>query len=336
MEKVFVSGGSGYIALHCISQLIIKGFLVKTSLRNLDRKQEVIDSIKKIADCDGKLEFCELDLMVEDGWEESIRGCDYVLHIASPLIFGTPKNPDDLIQPAVKGLEKCLKASVKNRVKKFVMTSSFAAIGSGSNKTEFNDEDWTSLDSKIHAYNKSKTMAEIYMWDYINNLSEDQRINVCAINPVVVIGPSLSDDVGISNLAVRKLLDGSLPFMPKLGVDLVDVRDVADIHIKAMLSQEANGKRFLLSSHTLWYSEIANILKDSGYKKVPKITVPNIFVRIFAIFDKEARIALDRLGKKYTLNADNAFKILDWKPRDIKNTIIETAKQLEYLKIIKK
>ena len=337
MNKVFVSGGSGYIALHCIAKLIKKGFFVKTSLRSMNRKTEVIESISKVVDCENKLQFCELDLMQDDGWDEAIKECDYVLHIASPLMLGFPKNPDDIIKPAVEGLERCLKSAVKNKVKRFVMTSSFAAIGSGfKNKTEFDDNDWTDLNNvKLNPYNISKTKAEMFLWDFIKNLDESQRIEVCTINPTVVIGPSLSSDMGGSNLAIRKLLDGSMPFLAKFGIDLVDVQDVADIHIKAMLNKDASGKRFLLSSQTVWYSEISKILRSNGFKKAPKYIAPNLLIKLFSLFDKEVRLILDRLGIKYKLNTNNANQILNWNSRSIEKAIINTAKQLYELKIIK-
>ena len=334
MSKVFISGGAGYIALHCIAGLIKKGFTVKTSLRDMKRQSEVLNSISKVVDCNDKIEFCELDLLKDEGWDNAVNGCDYVLHVASPVLFGTPKDPDSLIKPALEGIQRCLKAAVKNQVKRFVMTSSFAAIGSGSNNIEFDDNDWTNLEREEHAYNISKTKAEQFLWDYINNLDESEKIEVCAINPVVVIGPSLSDDMGTSNLAIRKLLDGSMPFIPKFGIDLVDVQDVADMHIEAMLNKDAAGQRFLLSAHTIWYSEVADILRKNNFKKAPKYVVPNIFIKIFALFDNEAKLALDRLGKKYTLHSNNAKNILNWKPRPIENTIIDTAKQLRQLKII--
>ena len=219
MEKVFVSGGSGYIALHCISKLINKGFFVKTSLRSMNRKDEVIKGISKVVDCTDKIEFCELDLTKDEGWDDAIKGCDYVLHVASPLMLGFPKNPDDIILPAINGLKRCIASAVKNKVKRFVMTSSFAAIGSGSKtKTTFDDNDWTDLDNlDLNPYNISKTKAEMALWDYIQSLDEDQKIEVCTINPTVVIGPSLSHDVGGSNLAISKLLDGSMPFSAQFG-----------------------------------------------------------------------------------------------------------------------
>mgnify|MGYP001242110673 FL=1 len=336
MNKVFVSGGSGYIALHCIAKLIQKGFFVKTSLRSMNRKTEVIQSISKVVDCENKLQFCELDLMKDDGWDQAIEECDYVLHIASPLMLGFPKNPDDIIKPAVEGLERCLKSAVKNKVKRFVMTSSFAAIGSGfKNKTNFDDNDWTNLDNpQLNPYNISKTKAEMFLWDFIEQLDQNKKIEVCTINPTVVIGPSLSNDMGGSNLAIRKLLDGSMPFSAKFGIDLVDVQDVADMHIEAMLNKDASGKRFLLSSQTIWYSEISKILRSNGFEKSPKYIAPNLLIRLFSIFDKEVRLILDRLGIKYNLNTNNANQILNWKPKNIEKAIIDTAKQLYELKII--
>ena len=337
MEKVFVSGGSGYIALHCISKLINKGFVVKTSLRSMDRQDEVIQAISKVVDCTDKIEFCELDLTKDEGWDDAIKGCNYVLHVASPLMLGFPKNPDDIILPAVNGLKRCIASAVKNKVKRFVMTSSFAAIGSGSKtKTTFDDNDWTDLDNPdLNPYNISKTKAEMALWDYIQSLDEDQKIEVCTINPTVVIGPSLSHDVGGSNLAISKLLDGSMPFSAQFGIDLVDVQDVADMHIEAMLNKDAAGKRFLLSAKTIWYSDLAQFLRKNNFLKAPKYSAPNFLIRLFSLFDKEVRLVIDRLGIKYDLKPNNAINILKWKPRNIDNAIIETAGQLYDLRKVK-
>ena len=160
MKKVFVSGGSGYIALHCIAKLIQKGYSVRTSIRSLNRKQEIIDGISKVVDCNRKLEFCQLDLLKDDGWDDALNECEYVLHTASPVSLLLSNNPDDLIKPAVDGLERCLNSAVKNNVKRFVMTSSFSAIGAGSKEKELDDTNWTDLDNPhISPYDISKTKA---------------------------------------------------------------------------------------------------------------------------------------------------------------------------------
>ena len=203
MKKVFVSGGSGYIALHCIAKLIQKGYLVKTSIRSLNRKQEIIDSISRVVDCNQKLEFCQLDLLKDDGWDDALNECEYVLHTASPVSLLLSNNPDDLIKPAVNGLERCLNSAVKNNVKRFVMTSSFSAIGAGSKEKQLDDTNWTDLDNPhISPYDISKTKAEMFLWEYVSKLDESKNIEVCSINPVIVVGPSLSKDIGESNTVV--------------------------------------------------------------------------------------------------------------------------------------
>lgn len=336
MKKVFVSGGSGYIALHCIAALIKKGFLVRTSIRSLERKKEIIDSLLSVVDCNGKLEFCELDLLKDDGWDDAIKDCEYVLHTASPVSLLLSNNPDDLIKPAVEGLERCLKSAVKNRVKRFVMTSSFSAVGAGSKIKELDDNNWTDLNNpNISPYDISKTKAEMFLWDYIDKIEDSKKIEVCSINPVIVVGPSLSNDIGVSNTVVKKLLDGSTPMTPKFGINLVDVKDVADMHIEAMLNKSASGKRFLLSSETMWFSEVSKILRDNDFKKAPKYTAPNFLIRVLALFDKELKIVLFYLGFKNILKTNNAINILNWKPRKVKKSIIETAKQLYELGIVK-
>ncbi len=337
MEKVFVSGGSGYIALHCIAALIKKDFKVKTSIRTLNRKKEIIDSISKVVNCNDKIEFCELDLLKDDGWDDAIKDCQYVMHIASPVSLLLSNNPDDLIKPAVNGLERCLKSAIKNNVKRFVMTSSFSAIGAGSKKTELDDNNWTNLQNpNISPYDISKTKAELFLWEYVNNLDESKKIEICSINPVIVVGPSLSKDVGVSNTVIKKLLDGSTPMTPKFGINLVDVKDVADMHIEAMLNKNASGKRFLLSSESIWFQEVSNILRTHNFNKAPKFSAPNFLIKILAIFDKELKIVLFYLGFKNILNSNNAKNILNWKPRKVKKAIIETAKQLYELGILKK
>ena len=336
MDKVFVSGGSGYIALHCIAKLIKKGYFVKTSIRSINRKQEIIDSISKVVDCNQKLEFCQLDLLKDDGWDDALIGCKYVLHTASPVSLLLSNNPDDLIEPAVNGLERCLNSAIKNNVKRFVMTSSFSAIGAGSKEEELDDTNWTDLNNlNISPYDISKTMAEKFLWEYVSKLDKSKNIEVCSVNPVIVVGPSLSKDVGVSNTVVKKLLDGSTPMVPRFGVHLVDVKDVADMHIEAMINPKAAGKRFLLSSESLWFKDISNILRSYNFDKAPKFTAPNLLVKILAIFDKELKIVLFYLGFKNKLNSNNAKKILKWKPKKVNQAIIDTAKQLYEFGILK-
>ena len=328
MEKVFVSGGSGYIALHCIKQLLEQGYLVKTSLRSLTKSENLLKSLSKHVNCDGKIEFCKLNLLEDEGWDESIKGCDYVLHVASPVILGRV-SVDELVKPALGGLQRCLKAAVKNKVKRFVMTSSFAAIY-GNEKTEYTDNDWTDLSREnLFPYEISKTKAELFLWEYIESLDKKDRIEVCAINPVLVVGPSLSDSISISNkVTLKKMLNGSIPFTPKLSVSVVDVEDVAWAHVKAMKEENAAGKRFLLSEKTMWRSDISKILYENGFKKVPRYDAPNWLLKFLSIFISSLRLTLGRLGEKEILHTNNAKNILQWHPNTVDRAIIESAKQL--------
>ena len=253
------------------------------------------------------------------------------MHVASPVIIGRV-DVDELVKPALGGLQRCLKAAVKNKVKRFVMTSSFAAIY-GNGKSEFNDNDWTDLSNEeLFPYEISKTKAELFLWEYIESLNDSEKIEVCAINPVLVVGPSLSDSVSISNkIAIKKMINGSIPFNPKLSVSVVDVKDVAWAHIKAMKEKNAAGNRFLLSEKTMWLSDISNILYENGFKKVPRYTAPNWLIKLLSIFTGSLRMAVERLGEKEILHTNNARNILKWEPNTVDQAIVGSAKQLRDL-----
>ena len=229
MKKVFVSGGSGYIAMYCIKILLEKGYDVITSVR----KESQIDLIKKSLHKHNvaleNLKFTILDLLKDEGWDDALKGCEYVLHVASPVIPGDV-DEDSLVKPAVEGMTRCLKAAIKNGAKKFVQTSSYAAIY-GNDKSEHGDNDWTVLSNKnLLPYEISKTKSEKKMWEMV----EKSDITACAINPVLVLGPSLSGVLSMSNrLTIKKLFN--LPFVPDMAISVVGVMDVADalslIHI---------------------------------------------------------------------------------------------------------
>ena len=330
MKKVLVTGGSGFIALHCIAELLKQNYSVRTSLRTMNRKNEIIKSLSKVVDINDNLEFCKLDLLKDDGWNEASKDCTYVLHVASPILT-KDKNPDALIKPAVEGLMRALQSSIKNNVKRFVMTSSVAAIARGTIKEWYDETDWSDVNSKIiNTYSISKTLAEKSLWDYVNSLNQDKRIEICTINPTFVIGKSLSNDIGASNLIIKKILDGSMPFLPKLNLGIVDVVDVAKMHIKAMTTNDANNKRFLLCSKNMWYNEIANLLNQNGFK-APRITAPNILIKLFSLFNPTVRPFVKSLGLEQKYKINQAKKILEWEPSNIENSILSIASQIKKL-----
>ena len=244
MSTVLVTGGSGFIGSHCILQLLEKGHEVRTTVRNLSREPEVRAMLKAGgAEPGSRLSFFAADLMKDEGWAEAAQGCDYVLHVASPFPPGVPKHEDELIVPAREGALRALRAARDAGVKRVVLTSSFAAIGYGQGvrAKPFDETDWTNLEGDdITPYTKSKTIAERAAWDFIER--EGNGLELAVVNPVGVLGPVLGPDFSTSIQIVKGLMDGAMPGCPKLGFGLVDVRDVADLHIRAMTDPAAKGE----------------------------------------------------------------------------------------------
>ena len=327
MEKVLVTGGSGYIGLHCISLLLKEGYAVRTSLRSIKRKKEIQEALSGSIKNNEILEFCELDLMRDEGWDAAVKGCDYVLHVASPVYEKNMQDENSFIQPAKEGLLRALKPAVKYKIKRFVMTSSIAAITQGHEDKEIDESFWSVIDENTLPYIKSKTYAESAMWDYMNQIEKTKKIEVCTINPSFVFGPSLTYDMGASNLLIRALLVGRLPALAKIQFNVVNVLDVAKAHVLALKSDSAAGQRFIVSEKALWLSDIAKILKNNGFKKVPTIVAPNFLLGFLSFFLKDIALFKDRLGKSQITKSDNAKKLLEWKPGLVEDAIVDTAKK---------
>src|SRR5215469_9688465 len=260
MSKVLVTGGSGFLGSHAILQLLAAGHEVRTTVRSLKRESDVRAMLREGGEEPGKrLSFIAADLEKDAGWPEAVAGCDYVLHVASPLPPSVPKHEDELIVPAREGTLRVLRASRDVGVKRVVFTSSFAAIGYGRPEREkpYDETDWTDPNSEgVMPYQKSKTLAERAAWDFITK--EGGGLELSVVNPVGVFGPVLGPDYSTSILIVQRLMDGALPGCPKLYFGVVDVRDVADLHLRAMTQPAARGQRFLaISGDALSMVEIA-------------------------------------------------------------------------------
>ena len=334
MSTVLVTGGSGFIGSHCILQLLEKGHEVRTTVRNLSREPEVRAMLKAGgAEPGSRLSFFAADLMKDEGWAEAARGCDYVLHVASPFPPGVPKHEDELIVPAREGALRALRAARDAGVRRVVLTSSFAAIGYGHSPRNkpFDETDWTNLDGgDIAPYTKSKTIAERAAWDFIAR--EGNGLELAVVNPVGVLGPVLGPDYSTSIQIVKRMMDGAMPGCPKLGFGLVDVRDVADLHIRAMTDPAANGERFLaISGDYVWMRDIARALKarlGKAAAKVPTRQLPNWLVFIAAMRMPELKLVLPELGKEKHATGEKATRLLGWHPRSWEQSALDTAESL--------
>jgi dihydroflavonol-4-reductase len=330
-KTVLVTGGSGYLAGWCIIGLLERGYRVRTTVRNPAREPEVHATVASQVDPAHHLTVHQANLTSDEHWDNVIEGCDYVLHVASPFPAKQPKNPDELIVPAREGTVRVLGKALDHGVQRVVVTSSIAAVrlAKGAETRTLTEEDWTDPDEGgLTPYVRSKTIAERAAWDLVKERGAEDRLAV--VNPGAIIGPVLNDDLSYSLEAVERLLRG-MPGMPRLGFSFVDVRDVADLEIRAMTAPEAGGQRFIAVTKFLWMSETGEILRDrlgDAAAKVPTRTIPDFVVRGMALFDGGIRSVVGGLGKRSELSSDKAKRTLGWSPRPIEDTIAETGESL--------
>lgn len=330
---VLVTGGSGFIGSHCIVQLLAAGYRVRTTVRDLKREAQVRAMIAHAGvDAGERLSFFAADLGNDAGWAEAVAGCDYVLHVASPFPAAAPKNEDELIVPARDGAVRVLRAARDAKVKRVVLTSSFAAIGYGhpDRSEPFDESVWSNPDSPIGAYPKSKTLAERAAWDFIER--EGEGLELAVVNPVGVFGPILGPDYSTSVAFIKRMLDGKFPGYPRLYFGTVDVRDVADLHLRAMIDPAAKGERFLaISGDFMPIVEIARTLRrglGTQASKVPTRQLPDWLVRVASWFDPMVRQMVPDLGKKKNAGSIKAQRLLGWAPRSREEGIIAAARSL--------
>ena len=337
METVLVTGGTGFIGLHCLQQLLDKGYKVRTTIRSESRKQEVLEAMKKHSSNCENLEFYIADLLKDDGWKEAVEGSKYVLHVASPFFLGEPENEDVFIKPAVEGTLRVLKACADADVQKVVLTSSFAAVGYGHprEKEVYTEDDWSSVDGEISAYAKSKTLAEKAAWEFVENLEESKKFDLTVINPVAVTGPMLTSDIGSSNDFLLKLISGSMPACPKIHMGYIDVRDVAKAHIFSMTEEKTNGERIIVSENEMFFAEVGKTLNEAGFKKSPTKELPNFLVKIMSFFVGELKTLLSALDRRGDIDKTKAERFFNWEYISTEQSVTETAQQLQEMGLTK-
>jgi len=327
--QVLVSGGSGYIAGFLIRQLAAEGWHVNTTIRSLGKEAALRERLGVPA---AQLRVFAADLENDAGWAAAMTGCTHVAHLASPFPLTVPKNADELIVPAREGALRALRFARDAGVKRFVMTSSAAAIAYGHDRsrTRFTEADWTNVDAPgVQPYIQSKTIAERAARDWVAR--EGGGIEYCTVNPAAILGPVMGTDYAASIEIVKRLMDGSIPACPDIGFGIVDVRDVADLHVRALTAENMAGERFIASGPFLKMIDVARILKAGmgpAARKVPTRRLPDFAVRLFAMFDPAVRQLTGEIGKTRGMDASHAKAVLGWAARAPEETILETARTL--------
>jgi len=332
MSTVLVTGGSGFVGSRVILQLLSAGHVVRTTVRSLKREESVRNMLKGAgAEPGARLSFFAADLERDDGWPEAVAGCDYVVHVASPIPIAAPKSEDELVVPARDGVLRVLRAARDANVRRVVLTSSCGAIyyGHPPQKAPFDETSWTNLDGEMSAYVKSKALAERAAWDFM--AAEGGALELSVVNPAGIFGPVLGPDFSSSIELVKRLMNG-MPGCPRLYFGVVDVRDVADLHVRAMTHPAAKGERFIaVSGDTMSMLDIAGALRarlGDAAKKVPTRQLPDWLVRLVGRFSASVRPLVPLLGNIRNATSAKAERLLGWKPRSREDAVVATAESL--------
>jgi dihydroflavonol-4-reductase len=332
-NKVLVTGISGFVGQHCALELLKKGYQVKGSVRDRSKEGAVREAIDKLIDSKNQLEFCELDLTKDEGWEEAMSDCEYVLHVASPFYFKQTKDENEFIKPAIEGTLRALKAAQKMKVKRVVVTSSTVAMSAHMYSGEFTPKDWTDLsDKNLSTYAISKTRAEKAAWDFFHAQEGDHHIELVVINPGGISGPSLTHNLGSASMdMVAQMITGKMSMVPDMSFPMVDVRDVATLHVQALTKAGINGKRFIAArKQATHFLEITGILKENGYEKVSTRKAPLFLLKLISFFDPEVKALLTNVGKHLTADNSDTKATFGWEPMPLKESALDMAKSVEY------
>jgi nucleoside-diphosphate-sugar epimerase len=339
LGTVLVTGGSGFIGVHCLLQLLEAGYRVRTTVRSLGREAEVRAMLKN-GGCEAgeALSFFAADLNADAGWQEAVTGCKYVLHVASPFPTDAPKDEEELIRPAREGTLRVLQAARDAGVKRVVVTSSFAAVAYGHAPSDrpYTEQDWTEVNDSVRAYPKSKTLAERAAWDFVDR--EGNGLELAVVNPVAVFGPVLGPDFSSSIELLKRLMVGAVPGLPNLSFNVVDVRDVADLHLRAMTDPAARGERFLaVAGDSMTVEEMAVVLRQNlgeAARQVPTRKLPDWLLRMIGLVNPAIRELVPSLGQVRSASNEKARRLLGWSPRSNEAAVLATAESLLSLGLV--
>ena len=336
MTTVLITGASGYIGKHITLQLLNQGYKVRASVRSLSKSAEVKNAVQPhlldSSDLDSRLTFVELDLEKDSGWDSALKDIDVLMHTASPFPIASPKDENELIRPAVDGTLRALKAAKNAGVNRVILTSSNAAVYGcdlPAGKSEYDETMWTDVNHPIGrvAYTKSKTLAEKAAWDFVK--TQAPQIELTTINPVLVLGAPLDNNFGSSISVVERIMKGKDPMLPDLKFSIVDVRDVAQMHVQAIKNDATKGERILAASETISFVGIAKYLKSIYPKsKIKTGQAPSVLIKFLSLLDGEIKAVLPLLGKPMITSNKKAQKLLGIKFIPVEVTLKESAAYL--------
>jgi nucleoside-diphosphate-sugar epimerase len=332
-ELVLVTGGSGYNAGRCVAELLKRGYDVRTTVRDPKKAKGVTEAVSTVVDPAGRLSFAVADLTADEGWDAATKDVDHVLHVASPLGIAAGNDPDTLIGPARDGTLRVLRAATAAGVKRVVMTSAANAASPSSYAAEgVTDETlWTDpADPTLIPYRRSKTLAERAAWDFMDD--HDGPTELTTVLPGAVFGPVLTAENLGSVGIVARMLSGEMSRVPRIGLEVVDVRDLVDVHIRAMTSPRAGGQRFLATGEFIWMAEMAHALREELGPEGSRVStrpVPDFVVRLLARFkDPSLREITPALGRRNRHSTEKARRVLGWQPRPARRTVVDCARSL--------
>jgi len=320
--RVLLTGATGYIGQHCAAELLRQGYEVVGTIRSRAKADSTRIAIAKVAPVD-RLSFVEADLSSDRGWAYAMKGCTYVMHVASPFLLAEPKDENEIITTAVEGTKRVMHAAQQASVKRLVLTSSTFAMIAGKDSGRYGSDAWSDTTASIGAYAKSKTLAERAAWAAAKG--GDMELSV--INPGAVFGPSLGAKLdGQSVAMMADMITGKMPMIPDMAMGMVDVRDVARLHVEAMTAAGAAGKRFIAASaEPVEMATVARVLRDAGYTKVPSLRAPTMLLEIMGLFDNEVKGMLPFIGKAAAFTNEATFDVLQWQPTSLEMSFREMA-----------
>lgn len=329
VNHVLVTGGSGFLGLRIVAELLKQGYVVRTTLRSLKKQPQVLDALNENGVPTENLSFVVADLSSDENWEAAMEDVDVVTSVASPMFFGKVKDENEVIRPALEGIQRVLKFADDAEVKRVVMTSNFGAVGfSNLDQSSVTTEaDWTQENQPgLSVYEKSKLLAEKAAWQFMENSETDMEL--VTINPVAIFGPSLDEHMSGSFETIKYMTNGA-GRLPNIALNVVDVRDVAAIHILAMKVEEAAGKRFIVSADgKITMPEIAQLLKAQRpevSESVSTHVMPDFVLKMSALFSKRAKEAKLLLEINRNISNQQAKEVLGWTPIADQETAILNA-----------